>query len=45
MALKAVEFATQVVVDCFHHWRLLGPIGDIPPAECEALYYARTMVA
>jgi transposase InsO family protein len=28
-------------VDWFNNRRLLGPIGDIPPAEFEALYYER----
>ena len=39
-SVEAVEFATLVWVDWLHHQRLLGPIGDIPPAECEAQYYA-----
>jgi hypothetical protein len=25
--------------------RLLGPIGDVPPAECEAQYYQQAAVA
>ena len=37
--LEAVEFATLVWVDWFNLRRLLGPIGDIPPAEFEAQYY------
>jgi putative transposase len=44
-SLEAVEFATLVWVDWFNHRRLLGPIGDIPPAEFEALYYAQAKVA
>jgi transposase InsO family protein len=38
--LEDVEFATLVWVDWFNHRRLLRPIGDIPPAELEARYYA-----
>jgi len=34
-----VEFATLAWVDWFNNRRLLGPIGDIPPAEFEAAYY------
>jgi len=41
----AVEFATLVWVDWFNNQRLLGPIGDLPPAEFEALYYAQAKVA
>lgn len=37
--LEAVEFATLVWVDWFNHRRLLEPIGHIPPAEREAMYY------
>ena len=37
--LEAVELATHDWVDWFNHKRLLGPIGDIPPAEAEALYH------
>lgn len=36
---EAVELATLVWVDWFNHRRLLGPIGDVPPAEAEAVYY------
>ena len=43
--LEAVEFATLVWVDWFNMRRLLGPIRDIPPAECEAHYYAQAAVA
>jgi putative transposase len=39
-SLEAVEFATLKWVDWFNHRRLLEPIGNIPPAEAEALYYA-----
>ncbi|TWB31046.1 hypothetical protein FBZ91_12188 [Nitrospirillum viridazoti] len=38
--LEAVEFATLEWVDWFKHRRLLAPIGNIPPAEAEAPYYA-----
>ncbi len=37
--LEAVEFATLEWVDWFNHRRLLEPIGNMPPAEREALYY------
>jgi putative transposase len=37
--LEAVELATLDWVDWFNHRRLLGPIGNIPPAEAEAQYY------
>jgi transposase InsO family protein len=36
-----VEFATLDWVSWFNGQRLLGPIGDIPPAEFEQLYYQR----
>jgi putative transposase len=39
-SLEAVELATLEWVDWFNHRRLLEPIGNIPPAEAEALYYA-----
>ena len=38
--LEDVEFATLEWVDWFNHRRLLEPIGNVPPAECEAQYYA-----
>ena len=34
-----VEFETLDWVDWFNHRRLLEPIGNIPPAEVEELYY------
>ena len=34
-----VEYATLEWVDWFNNRRLLEPIGDIPPAEYEAVYY------
>jgi len=37
--LDAVEYATLEWVDWYNNQRLLGPIGDIPPAEYEAAYY------
>ncbi len=36
---EAVELATLTWVDWFNHRRLLGSIGNIPPAEAEANYY------
>jgi transposase InsO family protein len=38
--LEAVEYATLEWVDWFNNRRLLEPIGNIPPAEAEAAYYA-----
>jgi len=37
--LEAVEFATLAWVDWFNNRRLLEPIGNIPPAELEQMYY------
>jgi transposase InsO family protein len=42
--LEAVEFATLEWVDWFNHRRLLEPIGNVPPAEAEARYYAAAEV-
>ncbi len=39
-SLEAVEIATLQWVDWFNHRRLLEPIGNIPPAEAEATFYA-----
>ena len=41
-SLKAVEFATLEWVDWFNTRRLLEPIGNVPPAEAEARYFAQT---
>jgi putative transposase len=41
-SFEAVEFATLEWVNWFNHRRLLEPIGNIPPAEAEAKYYAAT---
>jgi len=38
-SLEDVEFATLEWVDWFNHRRLLSSIGDVPPAEFEAMYY------
>lgn len=38
---EAVELATLEWVDWFNNRRLLEPIGNIPPAEAKALYYAQ----
>src|SRR5262249_28629831 len=43
--LAAVEFATLEWVDWFNHWRLLEPIGYLPPAEYETRYYEQASVA
>jgi putative transposase len=40
-SLEAVEFATLEWVDWFNNRRLLEPIGNIPPAEAEACFYAQ----
>jgi transposase InsO family protein len=39
-SFETVEFATLTWVDWFNNRRLLEPIGNIPPAEDEARYYA-----
>ncbi|EEX08355.1 putative transposase subunit [Ruegeria lacuscaerulensis ITI-1157] len=39
-SFAAVEYATLEWVDWFNNRRLLEPIGNIPPAEAEANYYA-----
>lgn len=38
--IEAVEFVTLELVDWFNRRRLLEPIGNIPPAEAEANFYA-----
>ena len=40
-SFEAVEFATLEWVDWFNMRRLLEPIGNMPPAEAEARYYAQ----
>jgi len=40
-SFEAVEFATLEWVDWFNNRRLLEPIGNLPPAEAEAAYYAQ----
>jgi transposase InsO family protein len=39
-SMEAVEWATLEWVDWFNTRRLLEPIGNVPPAEAEAAYYA-----
>ncbi len=39
-SFEAVEYATLEWVDWFNNRRLLEPIGNIPPAQAEAQYYA-----
>lgn len=39
-SFDAVEYSTLELVDWFNNRRLLEPIGNIPPAEAEANYYA-----
>jgi transposase InsO family protein len=43
-SIAAVEFATLEWVDWFNTKRLLEPIGNVPPAEAEAAYYANQEV-
>ena len=38
--IEGVEFVTLEWVDWFNNRRLFEPIGNIPPAEAEARYYA-----
>jgi transposase InsO family protein len=40
-SLEAIEYATLEWVDWYNNRRLLEPIGNIPPAEAEARYYAQ----
>ena len=40
--LETFKFATLEWVDWFNHRRRLEPIGNIPPAQAEARYYAQT---
>jgi transposase InsO family protein len=40
-SLEPVELATLEWVDWSNHRRLLEPIGNMPPAEAEARYYAQ----
>lgn len=39
-SFEAVEYATLEWADWFNNRRLLEPIGNIPPAEAEANFYA-----
>ncbi len=36
---EAVKLTSLDWVHWFNHHRLLGPIGNIPPAQAEAAYY------
>jgi len=40
-SIDDVEYATLEWVDWFNHRRLLEPIGYVPPAEFEMMYYAQ----
>ena len=42
--LDAVELATLTWVDWFNTRRLLEPIGNVPPAEAEARFYAQAEI-
>ena len=39
-SFEAMEYATLAWVDWFNNRRLLEPLGNIPPAEAEANFYA-----
>ena len=39
-SFEAVKYARLERVDWFNNRRLLKPIGNIPPAEAEASFYA-----
>jgi len=39
--MQNLEMATLSWVDWFNNRRLLGPIGNIPPADAEENYYAQ----
>lgn len=39
-SLEAIEIATMNRVDWYNNRRLLGSIGNIPPAEAEANHHA-----
>ena len=39
-SFEAVEYATLEWVDRFKNRRLLDPIGNVPPAEADAIFYA-----
>jgi putative transposase len=43
-SMEAVEFATLEWVDWYNNRRLLEPIGNMPPVEAEARYYAQLEV-
>ena len=40
--LQALELTTLEWIDWFNNRRLLEPIGNIPPAEAEARFYAKS---
>lgn len=40
-----MEFATLEWVDWFNNRRLFEPIGNIPPAELEQVYYTQKKVS
>jgi transposase InsO family protein len=42
--MQDLEMATLGWVDRFNHRRMLGPIGNIPPAEAEENFYAQNDV-
>lgn len=42
--VESLELATLAWVTWFNHQRLLAPLGHIPPAEAEDLYYQQVAV-
>ena len=40
-SVEAVELATLAWVDWFNNRRILAPLGYVPPAEFENMYYAQ----
>lgn len=44
-SVEAVELATLAWVDWFNNRRILAPLGYVPPAEFESMYYARHSAA
>jgi putative transposase len=44
-SIEAVEYATLEWVDWFNNRRLLEPIGNMPPAEAEAIFFANLEVS
>lgn len=43
-SMEAVELTILEWVDWINNRRLMGPIGNIPPAEAEERYYAKQQI-